>query len=576
MSLFAELKRRNVFRVSIAYVVLAWIVLQVGDTMAPALHLPEWINSALAFFLILGFPLAIFFAWAFEMTPEGLKLEKYVDRDASITPMTGRKLDRTIIAMLVVALGYFIWQSQKAPDEVIETAGGRQSIAVLPFVNMSSDAEQEYFSDGLSEELLNLLAKIPDLHVASRTSAFSFKGKDIQISEIGKELGVAHVLEGSVRKSGAKIRITAQLIQVDNDAHLWSETWDRNLHDIFVIQDEIAKAVVGELKVHLMGEVPQAIEADPEAFSLFLQARHTINQRTYESLLRGEELIARAIELDPDYAPAWILKASIHSQQGDVGARLPKDVLPLAKEALNRAIELDPGNGAAHALAGDIMISFEHNFRDAGREFELALEAAPYDVDVLYQAGVYHAFIGDLEEALRLGLLAYERDPLFIPNLALLSYTYNITGEFDQSEKYARKRIDVSPNSFGSYAYLAHPLILQGRYDEALEVLEKESLDGFRFAGLAIVQYLLGNQAASDEALLGLTSVTDGGWDYQLVEVHSVRGEIDEAFAAMDAAYENRDTGMQLILGDRYLENLRNDPRYDAMVEKMGLRAAAD
>ena len=576
MSLFAELKRRNVFRVSIAYVVLAWIVLQVGDTMAPALHLPEWINSALAFFLILGFPLAIFFAWAFEMTPEGLKLEKYVDRDASITPMTGRKLDRTIIAMLVVALGYFIWQSQKAPDEVIETAGGRQSIAVLPFVNMSSDAEQEYFSDGLSEELLNLLAKIPDLHVASRTSAFSFKGKDIQISEIGKELGVAHVLEGSVRKSGAKIRITAQLIQVDNDAHLWSETWDRNLHDIFVIQDEIAKAVVGELKVHLMGEVPQAIEADPEAFSLFLQARHTINQRTYESLLRGEELIARAIELDPDYAPAWILKASIHSQQGDVGARLPKDVLPLAKEALNRAIELDPGNGAAHALAGDIMISFEHNFRDAGREFELALEAAPYDVDVLYQAGVYHAFIGDLEEALRLGLLAHERDPLFIPNLALLSYTYNITGEFDQSEKYARKRIDVSPNSFGSYAYLAHPLILQGRYDEALEVLEKESLDGFRFAGLAIVQYLLGNQAASDEALLGLTSVTDGGWDYQLVEVYSVRGEIDEAFAAMDAAYENRDTGMQLILGDRYLDNLRNDPRYDAMVEKMGLRAAAD
>ena len=243
MSLFAELKRRNVFRVGLAYVVLSWLLLQVGDTLAPALHLPEWINSALAFFLILGFPLAIFFAWAFELTPDGLKLEKNVDRDASITPVTGRKLDRTIIAILVVALGYFVWQSQKAPtvDEIVETVAGQESIAVLPFENMSSDDEQEYFSDGLTEELLNLLAKIPELKVTSRTSAFFYKGKDIKLSEVGRELDVDHILEGSVRKSGKKIRITAQLIEVENDTHLWSDTWDRDLDDVFVIQDEIAK-----------------------------------------------------------------------------------------------------------------------------------------------------------------------------------------------------------------------------------------------------------------------------------------------------------------------------------------------
>jgi len=573
MSLFAELKRRNVFRVGIAYIVLAWILLQVGDTLAPALHLPDWINSAVAFFLILGFPLAIFFAWAFELTPGGLKLEKDVDRDTSITPVTGRKLDRTIIVLLVVALGYFVWQSKLslAPDEVIETVAGQESIAVLPFDNMSSDAEQEYFSDGLTEELLNLLAKIPELKVTSRTSAFFYKDKDIRISDIGRELNVDHVLEGSVRKSGKKIRITAQLIEVESDAHLWSETWDRELDDVFVIQDEIAKAVVDELKVQLFGELPHAMTTDGDAYSLYLQARHTINQRTYESLLRGEELIVQALERDPDYAPGWVLKASIHSQQGDVGARLPLEAFPLAREAVDRALELDPDNGAAHALSGDIMVTFEHDFAAAKREFELALAAAPYDVDVMYQAGVYYVFTENVEEGLRLGHLTFERDPLFIPNLALLSYGYNVIGEHEESEKYARRRIEISPNSFGSYSYLAHALTLRGDYEEALEVLEKEGLEGFKLAGQAIVHYLMGNQQASDEALAKLLEVQTGGWDYQVIQVRSVRGEIDEAFAAMDAAYESRDTGLQLILGDRYLANLRGDPRYDAMVEKLGI-----
>ena len=574
MSLFAELKRRNVFRVGLAYVVLAWIILQVGDTLAPALHLPEWINSALAFFLILGFPLAIFFAWAFEMTPEGLKLEKDVDRDSSITPTTGRKLDRTIIVMLVAALGYFIWQSQKAPtvEEVVETVAGQESIAVLPFENMSSDAEQEYFSDGLTEELLNLLAKIPELKVTSRTSAFFYKGKDIRLSDIGRELNVDHVLEGSVRRSGKKIRITAQLIEVDTDAHLWSNTWDRDLDDVFVIQDEIARAVVDELRVRLLNELPHAAKADGRAYSLYLQARHTINQRTYESLKRGEELVQQAIEIDPDYAPAWVLKAFIHSQQGDVGARLPKDAFPLARAAVEKALELDPDNGSAYALSGDIMISYERNFSGAKAAFERALAIDPFDVDTLYQVAVFHAFTGDLEESLRLALMTYERDPLHMPNHATLGYIYNILGRYDDAEAILKKRIEIAPESFGSYAYLANVYFFKGEYDKALALLQKERLDGFKYAGLAITHFALGNQEASDEALVFLKSQEDGGWDYQVVEAHAVRGEIDEAFAAMDAAYENRDTGLQLILGDRYLENLRDDPRFGAMVDKLGLR----
>ena len=573
MSLFEELKRRNVFRVGIAYIVLAWLLLQVGDTLAPALHLPEWINSALAFFLILGFPLAIFFAWAFEMTPEGLRLEKNVDRDESITPTTGRKLDRTIIVMLVFALAYFVWQSQKAPDEeVVETVAGEPSIAVLPFENMSSDDEQEYFSDGLTEELLNLLAKIPELKVTSRTSAFFYKGKDIKLSDVGRELDVDHILEGSVRKSGNKIRITAQLIAVDTDAHLWSETWDRNLDDVFAIQDEIAAKVVEELRIQLLGDLPHAVATDGESYSLFLQARHTLSQRTHESLFRGEELIDKAIEIDPGYAPAGVLKAHIYSQQGDVGARMPLEAGPLARAAVDRALELDADNAAAHALSGDIMVSFERNFAGAKDAFDRALELDPNDVDVLFQASIYYAIIGQPETALQLGLRTYERDPLFVPNHGTLSYIYSMLGRAEEAEAISRERIEISPNSYGSYYYLAIPLILQGRYEEALEVAQQERLDGFKQTALAIVHWHLGNRAESDRAMQALIAQQSGGWDWQVVQAHAVRGEIDEAFAAMQAAYENRDTGLQLILGDKFLNNLRDDPRYDAMVEKMGIR----
>jgi TolB-like protein len=573
MSLIAELKRRNVFRVGIAYIVLAWLLLQVGDTLAPALHLPQWINSALAFFLILGFPLAIFFAWAFEMTPEGLKLEKNVDREASITPTTGRKLDRTIILMLVIALVYFIWQAQKAPtvEELVEPEAGQESIAVLPFENMSSDAEQEYFSDGLTEELLNLLAKIPELKVTSRTSAFFYKGKDIKLADVGRELGVDHILEGSVRKSGKKIRITAQLIEVDSDAHLWSETWDRDLNDVFEIQDEIAAKVVDELRVQLLGTLPHAVATDGDAYSLYLQARHTINQRTYESLLRGEKLVNKALEIDSDYAPGWVLKAHIHSQQGDVGARLPNEIISEARAAVDRALELDPNSAAAHALAGDLMISYENNYADARAAFERALELDPFNLDAVYQTSLYYAFIARPEKALPLALSVLERDPLFTANYSTLGYVYAMLGRYEEAFEICKERAAIAPESYGTYAYVANPLIALERYDEALTWASQERLDGFRYASLAIIHWHMGNHEESNEALASLLANKSGGWDWQAVQVHAVRGEFDEAFAAMNAAYENRDSGLQLILGDMHVQSLRSDPRYMEMVRKIGI-----
>jgi len=572
MSFFAELKRRNVFRVAIAYIVLAWIVMQVGDTLAPALHLPESVNSVLAFFLILGFPLAVFFAWAFELTPDGLKLEKNGERDTSITPVTGRKLDRTIIVLLAVALVYFIWHSQTTPTESEELASNDKSIAVLPFQNMSSDAEQEYFSDGLSEELLNLLAKIPELRVSSRTSAFSYKGKDFKISDVGRELDVAHVLEGSVRKSGNKVRITAQLIQTDTDTHMWSETWDRSLDDVFVIQDEIAKAVVDELKVRLLGELPQVRTTDPEAYSLFLQARHLTNQRTAESVARAETMIARSLEISPDYLPAWVLKAHIFSVKGDSGFGDVNESFAKAMEAAEAAIRLDPNYGPAHALLGDILISNRWDFAGGRREIELALSLDPTDVDTLYQACVHFGLTGEYEKGIELCEAAKDRDPVFPPIPPSIGLLYQFLDQPEKALAATSRMLDLQPGAVGTHYYVTLSLLSTGDIDAAFERIQHEVLDGFRQTGLALVHHAAGRKDESDTALQALLQQKSSGWYYQVAMVHAYRGEVDAAFDALNEAYEKRDSGITLLLGDPYLDNIRDDPRFEAMVERLGIR----
>ena len=329
MSFFEELNRRNVFRVAIGYIVSSWLLAQVADLVLENIAAPSWVMQTIMLVLALGFPVVVFFSWAYEVTPEGIKRESEVDRSQSIVQTTSKKLDRSITAVLAIALVFLavdkfmlsaerekaavesavqevtsqILAEKKASDETIKEL--EKSIAVLPFVNMSDDAGNEFFSDGLSEEMLNLLTKIPELRVTSRSSAFSYKGKDFKISDVGRELNVNNVLEGSVRKAGNQVRVTAQLIQVDGDVHLWSETYDRSLENIFAIQDEIATAVVKQLRLKLLGDMPKTRETDPEAYALFLQARHLSNLLTPEGWQRSNVLYQQAIAIDPEYASAW-------------------------------------------------------------------------------------------------------------------------------------------------------------------------------------------------------------------------------------------------------------------------------
>jgi len=449
---FEELKRRNVFRVAIVYIVVGSVVMQVADFLAPLLRLPEWTVSMALYIGIVGFPFALVFAWAFELTPEGLKRSSDVLPDESIAHETGAKLNRLVIGLMALAIvgllvdRYFSshpvpssaqtesnTQAQAPPALDNETgrakadSGLAKSIAVLPFVNMSNDPEQEYFSDGISEELLNALAKISALRVAARTSSFSFKGQNADITDIGNQLKVETVLEGSVRKSGKRLRITAQLINVNDGYHLWSESYDRDITDIFVIQDEISAAIVKALRVHLAGgeELAQSNVVDVDAYNLYLLARHNVRRRTESSLQLAATQFQQAIDIDPTYAAAWAGKALATTLlSDDAYGKIPKGLaLQQAQEMLDRAFSLDPQLGVGHAVQG-LKLQLEYRPEESLASLQRAIEANPSEGILYHWRAISLGEIGQSARAFEAMKTAYRIDPLHPSIQANLAWNY--------------------------------------------------------------------------------------------------------------------------------------------------------
>jgi adenylate cyclase len=464
MSLFAELKRRNVVRMGIAYAAVSWLLIEVSDTVMPRLGLPDWTVTFIIVLLMLGFPLALFFSWVYQVTPDGIKRESEIDGAQSINKLAGRKLDRAIVAVLVIALAYFAFDKfvlgperesepvanveQAAPEPVLAAAAVAvqpdSSIAVLPFVNLSSDEEQEYFSDGLSEELLNLLAKVPGLHVAARTSSFSFKGKDLGIPEIASRLKVAHVLEGSVRKQGNQVRITAQLIQAGNGYHLWSETYDRRLDNIFQIQEEIAIAVVDALKIALLGEAPKTRKTDPAAYQLFLEGLHLKRQLSRDSLQTAIDAFNRAVEIDPSYAPAWAELADTYIWGGGSEKLSPKERAALADQAIERAISIDPDYAFAYYVRGISWIYTKRNFDRGIEDFQHALELEPDNAFMIAAIGK-HAFVtGQFDRAITQFQAALALEPVVPEFHWFLGRAYLGAERLDEAEASFRKTLELS------------------------------------------------------------------------------------------------------------------------------------
>jgi TolB-like protein/lipoprotein NlpI len=441
LSLFVELKRRNVFRVGVAYAITTWVLLQIIDVVAPILELPEWAPRLVLVILAVGFFPAMIFAWAFELTPEGLKREKEVDRTESITNVTGKKLDRMIIVVLAVAVALLLvdrFTGQPRPDgEVARTAS--KSIAVLPFINMSSDSEQDYFSDGITEEILNSLAAVKELKVAGRTSSFAFKGQNDDLRKIGDTLGVDNILEGSVRKAGTTVRITAQLIQVEDGFHLWSETYDRELTDIFAIQEEIATEILTQLRATLLAEEVDAFEAqrtDPEVYDLYLLARQRMYNRTRQTIESAVDLLDKAIAKDPGYAPAYAQRgiAAIFLSDRSYGTMPKTEAYRQGKQFIDRALELDPE--LAEAWAG---LGLYYNDQPTGHEEAIsaltrALELNPSLIDASNWLYIAFGRVGNEVGALALIEDMTTRDPLYRPGFGNGVQQFNNFGQREKAQ----------------------------------------------------------------------------------------------------------------------------------------------
>jgi TolB-like protein len=452
LSFLTELKRRNVVRVGVAYIVTAWLIIQVVETLFPVFDIGNESIRIVVTLLAIGLLPALFFAWAFELTSEGVKREKDVDRSHSITPQTGKKLDRWVIIMLVLALTYFAFDKFVLdPDrdaELVSTTVQQteqavlnrtpdKSIAVLPFVNMSSDPEQEFFSDGITEEILNSLAQVTELKVAGRTSSFSFKGRNEDLRQIGALLNVAHVLEGSVRKSGDRIRITAQLIKVDDGYHMWSETFDRELTDVFAIQDEIAVAILDQLKMQLLGGSPRLVKPNQtgtEVYELYLQARQLIRERKQKSMELAVQLLERAISVDANYAPAYAQLgiATLLLSERVYGDIPHEQALTVAHELINTALELGPNVAEAWAGLG-LYYNDSLNYVESVEPLEKALSINPVLTDALNWLHIAKIVQGDVLGSRAIMDKILETDPLYIPAIGGAVTYYNNAGQTEKS-----------------------------------------------------------------------------------------------------------------------------------------------
>jgi TolB-like protein/lipoprotein NlpI len=597
LSFFNELIRRNVFRVGTAYAVAAWLVIQVVETIFPVYGLSDASIRIVITLLGIGLIPVLIFAWVFEMTPEGLKKESEVDRTRSITPYTGKKLDRAIMVVLALALGYFavdkfVLSPQREAQQIVSLEAqksseverarqqgrsegrveyyGDRSIAVLPFVNMSEDANNEYFSDGISEELLNLLAKIPELRVISRSSAFSYKGKDIKLAQVAEELNVGHILEGSVRKAGNRVRITAQLIEARSDSHLWSETYDRQLDDIFAIQDEIAATVVGQLKITLLGEAPRAQENNPEAFALFLLARHLARQGTAEDWERSNALYRQALAIDPDYAAAWDNLSANYTNLAGAGFMPVDNGYSLAREAANKALSIDPDYAPAYASLGWIAMRYDNDMEQAARHYQRALQLEPSNIINISSAALLLQSLGRLDESIALNEYASARDPLNPTGQFNLGLSYSSLGRWDDALVCFETALRLSPGFTAAHYNYGATLLFKGEAAAALEVFQNDSFEVNHLLGLVMAYHALGETEASDAALDELIGKYEQRWAYNIAFVLAYRNEAGRAFEWLDKARQYDDLGLSEIVAEPAFANIHSDPRWLPFLASIG------
>jgi TolB-like protein/tetratricopeptide (TPR) repeat protein len=570
-----RIKHHKVVQWTLAYLAVAYTLLHGAEMLTGSLGWPHGWIRLFTLLLILGVPIVVTLAWYHGSRGQ---------QRASGTEIM-------IIALLIALGGAFLWRDSNDHEQateavatatpapvaalpVVPVAPNDKSIAVLPFVDMSAEKDQEYMSDGIAEELLNLLAQVPDLKVIARTSSFAFKGEKIEIAEIARKLNVAHVLEGSVRKSGNQLRITAQLVRASDSTHLWSQTYDRPMTDVFKVQDEIANAIVQALQIRLAGGELNRRKGGTqnlEAYQLHLRAMSTFYNNTQPALDASGEYLEQAIKLDPNYGNAWSLLAETVLLKTESGWLDPREGYERTRQLAQHALELSPELAHAHSLLQHVYRTLDWDWARAESEQQQALAIDPTNPSVLMYSGMLYRTLGRWDEAERRYLAALARDPLNTYVIWDLATSYYGAGRFSEAEATYRQLLELAPNFYWTRPYLGKTLLAQGKAEAALAIVQEETDEGARLKYLPAVLQAAGQQAEADEALRAQIAYWASTGAYWVAQNYAYRGDHDLALEWLERAYQQKDPVLAEIVGEPLFKSMVKDPRYKAFLRKMNL-----
>jgi len=579
---FAELKRRSVYKVAIAYAVIAWLLIQAGSILFPTFEAPSWVMKVFVTLIATGFVIALIIAWAFEMTPQGMKRTEEISADEFIPHWSKRKFAALIASFAVVAGGllvFQVWRTQRTSPVAIAP---EKSIAVLPFENLSEDKSNAYFADGIQDEILTRLSKIADLKVTSRTSTQHYKSVPENLAEIAKQLGVAHILEGSVQKSGDAVRVNVQLIKADNDSQVWAETFDRKLTDIFSVESDVAKAIADQLRAHITRQEEQVIAAKPtkniEAYDAYLRGRYFWNKRTSDGIKHAIEHFQQSIARDPDFALGHAGLADSYIALTFYNFAAPHETMPKAKESAIKALALDDPLAEAHASLAHILMNYDWNWAAAEKEFKRSIELKPdYATAHEWYAIHYLTATGRFEEAVQEMKRALELEPASLVMNTFMGATLYYAGRYDEAIDQCRRTIEMDPNFAVAHWHLGLAYEQRQVLDAATEEFKKAiSLS----AGSPLMKAALGRAYAksqkkheANEMLNELSELSKQQYvsAYEVATIYVALGNNEQAFQLLEQAYGEHSFHLVYLNVSPQFKPVSSDPRFQDLVQRIGL-----